>query len=383
MTAQRAKVAVNGFGVIGKRVADAITLQDDLELVGIADVVSDYRIRLAVERGYPVFAATADARQQMEAAGIPIAGSLDELLGMIDVVVDCTPKKIGAQNRPRYVAAGVKSIWQGGEKHEVAGYSFVAQVNYAGALGRDSARVVSCNTTALSRISHALHSRGLVKRVRAVLFRRATDPWESHANGMINTVIPETKVPSHQGPDAQTVIPDLDITTLAAAGPFNLSHIHFAMIETTRAVDVDEVKDALLNAPRIAFVRADEGLVALNSVTELMRDLGRPRADMWEVAVWEDALASDGRDVYLTFQVHNEAIVVPETIDCIRALTQIEKDGATSIAKTDATLGITKTFLPASHHGTTGGTGSGAATGRFRRAGFKGSEEPVDSGGRK
>ena len=35
---------------------------------------------------------------------------------------------------------------------------------------------------------------------------------------MINTVIPETSVPSHQGPDARTVIPDLDITTLAAAG---------------------------------------------------------------------------------------------------------------------------------------------------------------------
>jgi len=42
-------------------------------------------------------------------------------------------------------------------------------------------------------------------------------------------------------------------------------------------------------------VRADDGVVALNSVIELMRDLRRPRADLWEVAVWEDALASDGR----------------------------------------------------------------------------------------
>ena len=55
-----------------------------------------------------------------------------------------------------------------------------------------------------------------------------------------------------------------------------------------------------------------------------MRDLDRPRGDMWEVAVWEDALATDGREVYLTFQVHNEAIVVPENVDCIRALTGLE-----------------------------------------------------------
>lgn len=275
MKSGNVRVAVNGYGVIGKRVADAVALQSDMQVSGVADVVSDYRIRLAVERGYPVYAATADARAAMRAAGVRVAGTLEELLGQVDVVVDSTPKKIGAQNRPRYRAAGVKSIWQGGEKHDVAGYSFVAQVNYEGALGRDSARVVSCNTTALSRVSHALHRRGWVKRVRAVLFRRGTDPWESHVNGMINTVIPETRVPSHQGPDAQTVIPELDITTLAAAGPYNLSHIHFALIETTRPVSVDELRDALWDAPRIAFVRADDGVVALNSVIELMRDLGQ------------------------------------------------------------------------------------------------------------
>ena len=342
---RRVRVAVNGYGVIGKRVADAVALQDDMTLVGVADVVSDYRIRVAVERGYPVYASSSEARPMMERAGIPVVGSLDDLLGEIDVVADCTPKKVGAQNRPKYEAAGVKSIWQGGEKHEVAGYSFVAQVNYAGAIGRDSARVVSCNTTALSRVLHALHGRGWVKRARAVLLRRATDPWESHLNGMINTVVPETKVPSHQGPDAQTVIPDLDITTMAGAGPYTLSHIHFAMVETTRPVSLDELRHALWEAPRIAFVRASDGLMALNSVIEMMRDLDRPRGDMWEVAIWEDALAADEREVYLTFQVHNESIVVPETIDCIRALTGIEPDGAASIRKTDGALGVTKTFL--------------------------------------
>src|ERR1051325_8674151 len=94
------------------------------------------------------------------------------------------------------------------------------------------ARIVSCDTTALSRVLHAPHRRGWVKRAPAVLMRRGKDPWESHLNGMINTAIPETKVPSHQGPDAQTVIPDLDITTMAGSGPYNLSHLHFAMVRS-------------------------------------------------------------------------------------------------------------------------------------------------------
>lgn len=339
------RVAVNGYGVIGKRVADAVRLQEDMTLEGIADVVSDYRVKLAVARGYPVYAAIPEKAAEMQAAGIPVAGTLDDLIRRVDVVVDGTPKRVAAQNKTAYERAGVRAIFQGGEKHETAGYSFVAQVNYAGAVGRQFVRVVSCNTTGLARVLGALHRQGWVKRARAVLMRRGTDPWESHQHGMINTVVPETTVPSHQGPDAQTVIPDLDLTTIAASGPFNLSHIHFTMVETTRPVATEEVRAVLQDAPRIAFVRAAEGLVALNSVIEVMRDLGRPRGDMWEVAVWEDAVAADAREVYLTYQVHNEAIVIPETIDAIRAVTGLERDGARSIAKTDRALGVRKEFL--------------------------------------
>jgi hypothetical protein len=55
------RVAVNGFGVIGKRVADAVVLQDDMELVGVADVTADYRVTLAASRNLPLFGSTAEA----------------------------------------------------------------------------------------------------------------------------------------------------------------------------------------------------------------------------------------------------------------------------------------------------------------------------------
>ncbi len=379
---RKVRVGVNGYGVIGKRVADAVALQDDMELVGVADVTYDYRMRVAAEKGYPIYASVPEKRGEMEQARIPVAGTLEDLLKQVDVVVDCTPKGIGAKNKPIYEQAGIKAIFQGGEKHELAGYSFTAQVNYAGALNRQFARVVSCNTTALCRVLHAFHKRGWVKKARAVLLRRGTDPWESHKNGMINTAIPETRVPSHQGPDAQTVIEGLHITTMAGAGPYNLSHLHFAMVETTRPVSLDELRHALWEEPRIAFVRGTDGLVALNSVIELMRDLGRRRNDMWEVAIWEDALATDGEEVYLTFQVHNEAIVIPENVDAIRALTGIEKDGMRSIEKTNRSLGIVKSFLPrtvpeeAVHAAM--GKALSAAEAEFMEEGFKGSEEPAE-----
>ncbi len=338
----RIKVAVNGYGVIGKRVADAVALQSDMELAGVADVVADYRIKLAADRGYPVFGSSDEAVPAIRAAGLELAGTLADLLDEADVVVDATPKKVGAANRDAYAAAGVKALYQGGERHELTGVSFVAQANYAEALGREAARVVSCNTTGLVRLLSALQARNLVQRARAVLVRRATDPWESHKGGMVNTLLPETTIPSHQGPDAQTVLPGLDIVTIAAAGPFNLSHVHFAIVEAPGEVDRKEVLAALRDAPRIAFVRAADGVEAPNAVIEIARDLGRPRADLWEVAVWEDTLAVAGREIFLTYQVHNEAIVIPENVDAIRAVTGVEPDGAKSIAATDAALGVRK-----------------------------------------
>ena len=347
----RVRVAVNGYGVIGKRVADAVRLQDDLSLAGVADLVTDYRIQTVAELGIPLYGATVEAADAMRTTGLAPAGALDDLIGASDLVVDCTPKKVASLNKERYATAGRKAIFQGGESHALTGFSFVASLNYAEALGRDLVRVVSCNTTALGRVVGSLHRAGLVRTARAVLFRRGTDPWESHLNAPLNTVVPETATPSHQGPDLQTILPDLDIVTMAAKGPFDLGHVHFTMVETSRPTSVDEVRHILEGAPRVAFVRADDGIAGQNSIVELMRDLGRPRADLWEVALWEHAIAvrPDGGEIYLVYHVPNEAIVIPETIDAIRAMTGLEADGVRSMAKTDASLGIRRRVLAASH----------------------------------
>ena len=344
----KVRVAVNGYGVIGKRIADGVRAQEDMELVGVADVVSDYRVKTAVGLGIPVFASLADKASEMRAADIPIVGTLDDLLKRIDVMVDATPAGIGAKNLTLYRAAGVKAVYQGGEKHTLTDHSFVAQANYESALGRDVTRVVSCNTTATVRTLGALKNAGLLKKARGVLIRRASDPWEAHKEGIMNTLVPEKNIPSHQGPDAKTVLPDLDVVTLAAKAAHNSSHGHFWVVELTRHASKDQVLAAFRAAPRIAFVRMSDGIVALNSTVELMSDLGRPRGDMWEVAIWEDVLTVEGNELYYTYQVYNQAIVTPENIDAIRALSGIERDGARSIEKTDRALGIVREFLPTS-----------------------------------
>lgn len=341
---EKIKVAINGYGVIGKRVADAITLQDDMELTGVCDVVSDWRINMAVSKSYPVYGFDQPVNNQMKEAGIPVMGSLDDMLQSADIVIDCTPKKIASQNIELYKKLGKKFILQGGEKHETTGHSFSAENNYETALGRESTRVVSCNTTSIVRTLTALKNAGLLKKARGTLLRRATDPWESHLNGIMNTLVPEKDIPSHQGPDAQTIDPSLDVITTAIKVPQTLSHLHYWNVQLTRQATKEEVLRAFANSTRIAMINYSDGLPANNTVKELMLEMGRPYGDMYEVAVWKDMLKVQGDELFYAYIVDNQAIVIPETIDAIRALTGVEPHAEKSMRITNESLGIKQSF---------------------------------------
>ena len=60
------KVAINGYGTIGKRVADAVDAQDDMEIVGVTKTRPAFGCDLAVRKGYPIFC-TYDAEEKIQA----------------------------------------------------------------------------------------------------------------------------------------------------------------------------------------------------------------------------------------------------------------------------------------------------------------------------
>lgn len=333
-------IAVIGYGVIGKRVADAINVQDDMNLIGVCDVISDWRIQNAIRKEYDIYAATAEAENEMKAASISVKGNLQDLLKKIDLVVDCTPKNIAAKNVEIYKKQGIKFILQGGEKHHTTGHSFSAENNYQSAINLDATRVVSCNTTSILRTLTALKRADLLDYARGTLLRRATDPWESHLGGIMNTMVPEKDIPSHQGPDAQSVDPDLDVITSAVKVPETLSHMHYWNVKLKKQATKEEVLNAFKTSTRIKLINYDQGLVSNNTIKEMFLDMGRPWGDMYEVALWEDMLKVVGDELFYAYVVDNQAIVIPETIDAIRALTGIETDAAKSIAKTNLSLGI-------------------------------------------
>ncbi|MCB0361307.1 MAG: type II glyceraldehyde-3-phosphate dehydrogenase, partial [Bdellovibrionales bacterium] len=337
---KKIKVAVNGYGVIGRRVADAILLQEDMDLVGVSDISFELRVRSALNSKIALYASTKDALVKGKESGISLNGTLKDLIRSADIVVDCTPKRMGAENASFYSELNIKFILQGGEKHDVTGHSFVAESNYKETIGKPSARVVSCNTTSIVRTLTALKKTNSLISARGVLLRRSTDPWKSHQKGIINTLLPEDKIPSHQGPDAQTVDHDLDVVTMAVMVPETLGHLHYWTIQMSKPVQREELIDAFKSSSRIALINAADGLNAINAVKELMLDLGRPHGNMYEVAIWENLIETRGQEVFYAYMVDNQAIVIPETIDAIRALDGTVVNAEESIAMTNRSLGI-------------------------------------------
>ncbi|RZN62606.1 type II glyceraldehyde-3-phosphate dehydrogenase [Methanonatronarchaeum sp. AMET6-2] len=334
------KVGINGFGTIGKRIADAVSLQDDMEVVGVSKTTPNYESKLALDRGYPLYCAIPSRLDKFKEEGMDVEGGLEDLVSRSDIIVDCTPGGVGAENSKLYRDAGVKAVYQGGEDHEVAGFSFNSQVNYREALGRDHSRVVSCNTTALCRTLYPLHSEYGVEKVRATMIRRGGDPKQD-SRGPLNAIKPKMKVPSHHGPDVMTVIPDLDISTTAVKVPTTIMHFHSINVEL-EADDVgrEEIINLLDETPRVSFVSSEMEIESTAQVIELARDHGRPRNDVWEIPVWRESINIDDGELYYFQAVHQESDVVPENIDAIRAMMELETEPDRSIEKTDKTLGL-------------------------------------------
>jgi glyceraldehyde-3-phosphate dehydrogenase (NAD(P)) len=345
------KVAINGYGTIGKRVADAVRQQDDMEIIGVVKRRPTFEAMDAVRNDFPFYAAADEFIPDLKKAGIEICGTLADLLKMSDIVVDCTPKK--ANYKELYEKHKVKAIWQGGEKHALTGLSFNAMANYDEAFGRQFARVVSCNTTGLCRTLYPIQQKIGIENVQAVMIRRAADPWDTKS-GPINAIEAEMSVPSHHGPDVMTVMKGLKIQTMAVKVPTTLMHLHSVIVTLKREVHTQEILDIWAKTPRVLLFNSADGIKSTAQVMEWAKDTGRKRGDLFEIAVWKDgahAVSDDpedkdekdfGRTLYYSQAIHQESDVIPENIDCIRAMCELEKDKLKSIKKTDDAMGMIK-----------------------------------------
>jgi glyceraldehyde-3-phosphate dehydrogenase (NAD(P)) len=172
------------------------------------------------------------------------------------------------------------------------------------------------------------------------MIRRAADPGDSD-KGPINAIKPVLKVPSHHGPDVMTVKPEIDINSLAVAVPTTLMHVHsiIADLPEGHGLNTDSIIEMWRETPRVIIMNGkDDRIPTTAEVMEMARDIGRKWGDLHEIFVWEDGVKLVGNRLYYFQAIHQESDVIPENVDCVRALMGTEDDWKVSVAKTDLAI---------------------------------------------
>ncbi len=326
------KIGINGYGTIGKRVAEIVAKHRKLELVGVSKYTPDNDAKLANILGMDLFVPK-ESVNNFKANGMDIAGTVDEMIEQSDVIIDASSDKKGVLNKnSAYVPRNKNAIFQGGEEAGIADVSFNARSNFDSANGKKYVRVVSCNTTAYCRIIKPLVENFEIESISAFLIRRGSDPNDAKGSAL-NSV--EWKAMSHHADDVRTVI-DIPITSVAFKVPHTLAHINSMNIRFRDAPGKEQFYEALRNESRLALLKK---AATSSQIVESARDLGLKRYDTFMPAVLMNTFQSSGNDVFIAFAVPQESIVVPENIDAIMAQSGL-MNRKESMNYTDELMGI-------------------------------------------
>ncbi len=330
------RVGILGYGVIGRRLADAVNLQSDMELTGVAGRSNSFSLRDAMWQGYDIYVSSTIGHGDVAARLPSIRGELAELLAKIDVLLDCTPSGVPQQHRDLLDSVpDLITIVQGGETSQACEASFHSMTNFNQVAGKRRIRVISCSSTGTTRFLYALDRAFGVQQAFVTLTRRSADPGKL-SKVPTNSLVP-TMGQSHHARDVNSVFRNLPLASVSVNCPTTFGHVLQFQVDLRGKATRKQVIEALQMIPRVVVGR---GIRSTAELAEYYIERGRRRGDRPEIYVFEESLAVNGSTVLAAVSVHMESITIPETIDCIRAALKQTGDPWESIAKTDRALGI-------------------------------------------
>jgi len=333
------KVGVAGYGVIGQRLADGVACQKDMELIGVADVAPTISVRALKAKGMPYkMFNVAPENKSMEQAGIPVSGSFEELVQEADIMLDSSPGGVGVKNKEIYEKYNTKAVFQGGEKNSIADVFFHGYANYEQGLGQNYLKLTSCNTTGLIRVVDMIDRAAGAEKVAITIIRRVADPGDYH-RGLTNALQVD-KAPSHQAEDLMTIMPHVPCTGILVHTPVTHGHIITVVVTPKKKLVKKDLWEMANEHPRIMPVKLADGFLGNASLFRWARDMGYPRGDMYEIALWEESIVNSGDDIMFAINIPQESVVIPENIDAIRAAMKMQMTREEGTAETNKYLGM-------------------------------------------
>lgn len=240
------KVFINGYGIIGSRLASSISKDSEIKLTGIAKYSPDEKTEEAIDRGYKVFVPN-KLLKEFRKKNFDIAGSIEDAITESDLVIDASSEGNGYKNKIKYyIPLNKKAVFQGGEdrygKKSVAEMIHNSRINYDKTTDKDFVIQGSCNVTGMGRIVQPIieNYNDSVRRFDVNLVRRWADLEDKKD---VKDSIEWDRDPHHQD-DLKDIIPDINLYVDALKVPSRMMHLHQM---TIRFDQKPPSKDAILD----------------------------------------------------------------------------------------------------------------------------------------
>jgi glyceraldehyde-3-phosphate dehydrogenase (NAD(P)) len=336
-----AKIFINGYGNIGRRLASALSLDKEIQFVGIAKYTADVKTKEALENRFNVYVPK-DIVNKFKEKNYDIAGTLTEAIGESDLIIDAAKEGTGYDNKKNlYEPMNKSAIFQGGEERHgdrsVAEMIHNSRVNYDKALGRKYVIQGSCNVSGMGRIIQPLIENfgDEIRRFDVSLIRRWADLEDSKE---VKDSIEWDKNPHHQD-DVKDFIPSVNLYVDAFKVPSRMMHLHHMLIHfKEKAPPKDVVIETFRKEFGVAILNSAKGTA---DIRKKAFELAFQHGDTNMIHIHTEVLKVQDDLLKISYSDDQTGMVIPENYMLVQSMIHGCSRGE-AIKKTDNLFQITR-----------------------------------------
>lgn len=336
------QIFINGYGIIGSRLATAISRDKSIKLVGIAKYSVDEKTQEAINKGYSVFVPQ-KLVNEFENKNYKIAGSIEEAIKQSDLIIDASAEGNGFKNKKKfYQPLEKKAIFQGGEdrygKYSVADIIHNSRVNYKKTLEKEFVIQGSCNVTGMGKIIQPLveNYNDMIDRLDVTLIRRWADLEDKKE---VRDSIEWDKQPHHQD-DLKDFIPSVNLYVDALKVPSRMMHLHLMTIrfKKNNLPTKDQILEIFSKEFGVAILSNAKGT---GDVRKKAIELNFDHGDTSMVHIHSELLKIQDDILKISYSDDQTGMVIPENYMLIQSML-LKKSREEALSQTDKIFGITK-----------------------------------------
>jgi len=335
------KVFVNGYGIIGSRLATAVSKDKSIKLIGIAKYSPDDKTGEAIKSGFNVYVPK-NSSKEFRKNNFDISGSIEDAILEADLVIDASSEGNGYKNKKKfYLPAKKKAIFQGGEdrhgERSVADIIHNSRVNYEQAKKKDYVIQGSCNVTGMGKIIQPLVERygKSLKRFDVNLVRRWADLEDKKE---VKDSIEWDTNPHHQE-DLKDFIPKVNLFVDALKVPSRMMHLHQMTIRfKVKPPSKDEIIDLFQNEFGVAILKNVKGTGELRKKAI---ELGFDHGDTSMVHIHDELIRIQDDILKISYSDDQTGMVIPENYMLIQGML-LNKSREEALMKSDRVFGMKK-----------------------------------------